>query len=656
VKASTAEPYQYFPTPYWTAAKPLALAFLHGTSYRLTAGASAKAWAGLGTDALDETGATIGAGASGSIGGTLTRLAEPAPRHYYPYPSDSTLREDVDDLFSDGLTGKVAAWLIETGGGVGDLQALGVPRVPLEERAALDAAEAGAVAESGLLTMLKGYDVMAIPDIDTVAVTEVGLSVIKALKDAMNAIKAAMTKKKLQPADLLQQLDGVRKELGNWVKYLEDPAARWIYGRSTRAAMLEIAQLRLAEAKDFSEALKRLTERGTRASTPAPVPTAETRSPRFHLDIVDVEMKGQVSAAAKAVVGGQPLISFQGVGAYAAVGAEARSRRISLRYQSFVPGAARRTLISSQETVIDYSSRRMSFEAAAGKLRERKPFLVTMSYRSVLANWFDDAFDHHHQAIPNGSGVCFGMSILREDFGAYARACKMMKKPPPGTPVLADLDEKLKALETVLTRQLRVEPEELRAFVRRAPSSDSQVDSYLIESAFAFTAPVDLVIAEHRPKALLDLNPVKQLVEKRTRGAALRLQVMRLRIRMGRDEDQSRNLIRLGWNPEPWSEEGVKPWGIGSGDETKSLLVRATGVDPTLPNWLKVSSLAIEFGIALERVRRTGADGSFDFYSQLYPEPYDPETYGLDRAEKLKAANLRGIADMVVPPVALFSQ
>ena len=189
----------------------------------------------------------------------------------------------------------------------------------------------------------------------------------------------------------------------------------------------------------------------------------------------------------------------------------------------------------------------MSFEKAAGKLQERKPFLVTMSYRAVLANWFDDAFEDHHKAIPNGSGVSFGMSILREDFGTYARACKLMKKPPPGTPVLADLDDKLKALEAVLTKQLRLEPEELRTFMRRAPSSDSKVDSYLIESAFAFTAPVDLTIAEHRPQALLELDPVKQLVEKRTRGTALRLQVIRLRIRIGRDEDKSRNLIRLGY-------------------------------------------------------------------------------------------------------------
>jgi hypothetical protein len=75
-----------------------------------------------------------------------------------------------------------------------------------------------------------------------------------------------------------------------------------------------------------------------------------------------------------------------------------------------------------------------------------------------------------------------------------------------------------------------------------------------------------------------------------------------------------------------------------------------------LPNWLKLSSLAIEFGVGFERVRRVGSDGTFDFHAQLYPEPYDPEKYGLERSQNLERENRRGIMDMLVPPVPLFSQ
>src|ERR1043166_4574828 len=127
-----------FPRAYWTATRPLVLALLQGSTSRLKAGVAADAWAGLGTLDFDETGLAIGAQAGANIGGVLTRLVDPAPRHYPPTPSDSSLNEDVDDLFEENLKAKAAAWLIETGGGVKDILELGAPRMSLVEQAEQD--------------------------------------------------------------------------------------------------------------------------------------------------------------------------------------------------------------------------------------------------------------------------------------------------------------------------------------------------------------------------------------------------------------------------------------------------------------------------------------------------------------------------------------
>lgn len=665
-----------FPKPYWMANRPLALAFLHGTTWRLKASAVADAWAGLGSlGDYDETGATFGAAVKGQAGGTLTRLADIAPRHYPPTPSDSSLNDDVDDLFEDGLKTKAAAWLVEMGGGVLDLGALGVPRTPLVElaeehewlqKARAFAGKASGSVEPGLLKLMEFYDKLTIPDVDSVAIGGVGFSLVKELVRAAKKIKSIVASKKLVTADLLAELASVRGELKDWANLLSKPQDLGLITGQTRRTLWEIARLRMAEADDFIAALKRREARkALRQSTPAARAAIVDKSPLFHLDITAVEAGGDVQA------GGKVVLMRDRANVHLAAGAEFLSRRISFRYQSFVPEAGRRTLLCSQDTAINYTSRKISVQGSLGKrkLLKERPNLVTMSYRSVLVNWFDDLDPDNHKAIPNGSGVSFGMSVLAESFGVYARVCKEIAKPLPGKPP-AEMDDDLKELETALTKQLRVKPQELRAFMRNAPSSmgnvpmedpdeEARVESYLIESAFALTAPIALDIDDHRPKSLFALDPVKTLVANGTRGTALRLQVIRMRFRIRSDDDKSRNLIQLGWNPEPWGE-GLEPWGAGSVDADESLFVRLTGIDVELPNWLKLSSLAVELGLGIERVRRVGSEGIAELYYHLYPDPYShrdpPEGFGRERAKTLEAFNHMAITDMMVPPVALFSQ
>jgi hypothetical protein len=125
------------------------------------------------------------------------------------------------------------------------------------------------------------------------------------------------------------------------------------------------------------------------------------------------------------------------------------------------------------------------------------------------------------------------------------------------------------------------------------------------------------------------------------------------------DDDKSRSLINLGWNPEPWGE-GLKPWGQGSVDGSQPWYVRLTGVDPKLPNWFNLPALALQLGIGLERVERVGSEGIVELHHTLFPQPYDPSDapagYGRPLADTLTARNWRLITDLLVPPVTLFSQ
>jgi hypothetical protein len=662
-----------FPNPDWTASRPLALAVLHGKTGRLKATVAASAWAGLGSlGDFDQTGVTFGVGAAALLGGSVTRIADVAPRHYLPTPSDSSLNDDVDDLFAAELKVNAAAWVLEVGGGVQDLKIFDVPRVPLASRAQWEAEELRhGVVETRVITALEAADALAIPVVDSAAVGQTGFAVINALRSAAKKAKAMFASKRLLTDDLVREIGDVGKELQRWIDYLSDPKKSAELGPRTRRKLRGIAQLRLKEANDFIEALERRKARKARLSTPATQPAPELISPRFHLDIMDVEAEAGISASAKAALGVEPLVSFRGRSAHIEAKAMVRSRRIAFRYQSFVPGSGR-TLTCSQEAVINYNTRDAAVEADAGTIKKteqeeqeekgkKKRFLATMSYRAVMVQWFDDLQGNNHKAIPNGSGVSFGMSILKDSFDSYARECKQMKQAPSGKPLLADLSVPVKGLETVMTKQLRVNAEELRAFMRNAPSSDADVDSYVIESAFAFTAPVALTIEQGRPKALFELDAVKKLAgPKADRGTDLRLQVIRLRIRIRHDGDKSRNLIELGWNPEPFGEELSNPWGIGEEQEDPLMVIGidanpAEG-DSVLPNFLNSSSLAIQVGIKVQRVRRAGAEGAFDFYIHYYPSLYDRKKVGKERSKALEASHAREIADMLVPPVTLFNQ
>ncbi|MFN0191864.1 MAG: hypothetical protein ACKVP5_07780 [Aestuariivirga sp.] len=648
-----------FLPPFWSSRTPLALAFLRGKSFRLNAGVYARAWAGAGTfDDIDETGLTVGVALAADGGGTITRLIDESVRHYPASSNGSALREDVDALFDANLKNKVAAWLIGTGGGVKELVELGAPRRSLADQAA----DGEVQLDKPLLQLAAAFDELTIPDVDAISATGVGVSVLKGLRAVGRKVRDAVKGDKLTTQALQSQLASVKEELEGWQRALAEPNAEKIFGKNTCINLSALAARRLAQVKRFQEALD---SRKTAKAAKPPAPQASLLP--FKLDISCFEGSASATASAKLVLP-RDKVKLQ-----IEAGAKVRARRNVFRYQAFVPSYVPALRLRwTQDTVVTYVSRRLSVDGAAQSrsFSKDRSNLVTMSYRSAQAQWFDSrGAPDQGMARPNGSGVSFGMSVLARSFAAYARFCKFVKDDPKNPE--ATLDDGLKALEKALKQQLRVGEDELRKFMRNAPSSmgrvktsldeEDVVGSYLVESAFAFTKPVALKL--DTPKTgpqtsgdLFELAPAANLIKSGTPGPELRLQAIRLRYRIQTGDEREDTMIELGWNPEPWGEDAPD----AAADAPKSLLERVTGFDPTLPNWLKMSALAIEVGIELKWIRRVGCEGLIDIHTQLYPDPYNhekpPEGYGRDLAKRHEERNWRDLSDILVPPVTLFRQ
>lgn len=655
-----------FPVPDWSTREPLVMAFLRGHSWRLAVNAEAKASFGMGNfDDPDETGLAIGAGASADGEMRVTRLIDPRARHYPATPGDSTLRADVDRLFSDRLKDHAAAWLIGTGGGVKDLLDFGAPP---HSRVA-QVADAGLTPAKAVAALLAHYDELAIPDVDAVGVSGAFGKALNGLYSAARGVRDKLRRNKLTTADLLKALAAAQAELSSWLASLEEPAAARIYGAESLPPLQSLARRRLAQARRYQEALKDRQARKVDRTKPAAVPASP-----LQLDIVTYEAHGRAAAGAKLVLPRDKL-TLQ-----LSASAEARYRRHCIRYQAQAPSTGQRTLRWTQDTVVTYATRQLQAVAQAqgrGYLKERNN-LVTMAYRSALAQWFDTGANAR-QALPCGSGLSFGVSVLSESFASYARRCRELAPKGPNDPRLPALEPELAALEQALTRQLRVRADELRVFMRNcwsgvdrvaASAEDKEpVDSFIVESAHALTAPLgifDPAKPRRWPDTLLELPSVVAYAKAAQTAppsppavatSPLRLQAIRLRFPLRQQAGTSTSMVQLGWNPEPWGEDAPG----AEEEEPKSLIERLTGYDSLMPKKdVKLTALAIEVGVEIELIRRVCAEGIVELHVQLYPHPYShkdpPSGYGRERAKALEARHYTEFCEALVPPVALFSQ
>lgn len=670
----------------WRSRSPLAVSFLEGTTYKLSTKVAGKAWAGIGSDAdSDETGMALGIGVDAMVGGggTLTMLRDEAPRHFAASPYDSGLAEYVDDLFFDNLKRRVAGWLLLNGVGAEAATKSGMPVETLETIAGELASPLSAEAKS----VIDGFDKAELSDpVDAV----IGSGLLGKLKSMGERVKKAVDaigpKRPLKTEDLLRELEDADKSYESWLEMLADNYRGSFAERpddpDQREMLRAAAEARRREILELSAALKRRRAAKQAAASKAPSPTPNI--PPVLLNVTVIEGQGSVAAGAKAsltVLEGNAAKTVQSArraagraaggdaikldGALSAEAA-AQSKRTSLRFQAAAVGTDGRVLITSQDAVLTYMNWQLKAGAtAAGASKQaRRANWVTMSYRAVIANWFDDLQPLNQEALPSGSGVAFGLSILSPRFAVYQEHCGL-----PGASV--SLPEDAQATETAIAKQLRLTPVELRSFMQSLPEGlardlAGQVDALVVESSFAFTKPVPIQVNDHRPDNLFELKPVEQLVQGKRDVDGARLQIVRLRFRLADAHERRRSFFSLGWK-EPEDDGAAEADGAadGAADDTAALtppdtrfrrfLVSLQRV-ASLPDQLKSKTFVLPGSLTIERLERVGSEGLVELHRKLYPPSFDPETLGVERARELEDRFERRLAETWVPGVVLFSQ
>ncbi len=713
--------------PAWTAAAPIAVAHLSGKTKEGKGQVALGAWAGLADNfGSDEAGLSIGGKASGGFKLRTTGLNDTEVRHFGHSAQDDNLSNYVDDVMEDNLKSRAAVWLIKVGGGAKEARGLGHVARRAGEVIAEQKERVGYLVD-GAETMAGWVDDTVIPDVDNAPIAAGLRTVVRTAASRAKKVYRWARSNTLVTDDLLAELRGAQADFKAWGDFLDPDKPNPEFpegdhpGAAFAAQILPVARLRQAEATEFIEALERAKERKTGSGQPfPPSPGQSNTRPLCYLNISTAEGWGEASAGAKlqlptALVTGKAFVRGR-------VG----SKRVSFRYQNFVPGTGvgwtGKTLVTTQDTVIHYNKILFDAEASAklrtnirpkdnpkddnshgGSKKTHKENMVTMTYRSAIGNWFDDepggsaTMRHLH---PNGSGMSFGLSVMAGRYGAYAAVCREVGRPAPGHKPrsLESSHPEEHKLEQAMKKQLRVSTEELRSFMRRAPSwvgdddletkeegdgkrkgrdggrfhhPDSDIDEFdeslidrhaslIVESGFALTsATLVRLDSEGRVPNLLEQVDFKNLAE-RSGQTELVLQSIRLRYRIAEDQDKSRSLIKLGWNPEPWTEGegGVSTPFVNKSDahEKKSWLTRMTGIDPELPNWLKSSALAVQLGLSFDKVKRVGSEGMIDLHTRFYPTPYSTNDYGPKLAQALENRAARMLSEMQVPPVMLMSE
>ncbi|MEM7060373.1 MAG: hypothetical protein AAF557_22570 [Pseudomonadota bacterium] len=698
----------------WTSRRPLAMAHLRGKTWELKGAAAASAWGGLGENFVsDEMGVSGGLKLEGAVIGRSTRLVDAEVVHSGPSAYDSGLAGYVDDLLVQNLRKRVARWLIRIAGGEKDARDLEAPATGFRARLRRYKAYGGKAVE-GAETVAAWFDDTVIPDVQNAPVVSTGKSIVRAVTNLGRKIKNRIKSSKLPEVDELEKdVQAVKEAFEDWVKVLEGGASPEERPHTeTIANFLAVAKLRIAEADELLGALRR-----TKPPDPnnndrlQPTPGQNKNDPLCHLNLATMECWAKASAGMKMVA---PTQIFK---LKAALLKRVGSKRVSLRYQNFVPGrdldGDEKTLVTTQDTLINYNLQLFDAELTAqsrkNRLAKENPkhdkfrgvsdkrhvtSWTAMTYHSVFVQWFHEPGPGSPMAMPNGSGISFGLSILTRRVRDYARACRKLGKMPAGAK-LPDLPSaQLTELEGILTKQLRVTARELRGFMRRAPQwlgddlSEKHADdnkikdfdemvlsretSLILESSFALVRPEWLRLKNGQPQDLFKINPLADVMNGKQRDdARIHLQAIRLRYRIESEDDKSRSLISLGWNPEPWAEDdkgerlGISPPFVKKSkkeneEDKRSWWTKITGIDPKLPNWLKTKALAVQVGLSVERVERVGAEGVIDLFVRNYPNPYStqdpPRGYGPERSKALENKALHQIREISVPPVALFSQ
>ncbi|SLN41057.1 hypothetical protein [Pseudooctadecabacter jejudonensis] len=672
----------------WSTDRPYCLSFLRGSTWEYGIDGKVGVWAGFGDAGdVDETGAAIGGELDLGGMGVTTRLCDPVPSHYPSYNAD-LIKRDLNGIFKENAKNAAAAWLILVGKGrklaLGD----GVPIHSTNFLARKMAAFRGA-AGTPLQDVANVWDTH-----DTAFVSRSGGDALWSIGDMLASAADTLRNKrklgKLRTKDLIADLEKAYERFDTLYQdareKLDDLAAS---SRGKVAAprgyqmtflLKNAAHHRRNEAETHLKVLRRIRDM-THFNAIAKTAIKAREVPKCYLDVNVVEGHATASATAKIVLPqlGQKDSKIM-PRAVAQIKGKCYKKRIGSRYQSFTPGHGR-TLLNTQDSVVTYASKLVTETRAlsgfgkgtTGKPTETEYNLVTMSYRTVTAQWFDDKGTESYKALPNGSGVTFGMSVLRSRIIDYTKACKALS--PLSVNNKTALSKDQIALEEAMEAQLRISHRELRAAFRASPDTmleDTDAsDAFVIELSHAFEDPVGLTFVkkDFRVKNMFDLPLVQQLLAAKpgVRVKGIRPQVIRIRYRVQQDEDRTRGLFSLGWNPlvnleEGKTRESVNPFSSqGNYDENLQEAEQFKSFDGFDPKKVKspftvVPEIAAQTSFDLTRVSRVGTECVISLHEYHIPPHYFPQDFGAERAASLTRMNAKRDAELLVPPVLLFSQ
>ena len=687
------------PPPIWTCNEPLSLNYLRGRMQSFEAEAGVGIWAGLGNPKdVDETGLSVGAFVDGAITGSSTVLRCDAPLSFGSDPAGETLKNSIETLMEENIKRKVALWILANIGDIDYAEEHGAPmrRVGYLMQGLVKDLGSGAaavvpevvnasIAGFAGITTQKGTGITLSTDLSTLG---------RAFDAARDRVKKAFGSGGLETGQLLVELDGLEKVLTEQRDFYSqtltllapavplDTAGRrqGVAGRSA-SEEVKLVDMRLDEIRELRDLLKkRRTNKQMGQADPVSRLFGDISGPPTraggHLRIVTMFGSASIDAKAKATASVfQNLRKSQdpAVRLFAEAGAKATKKRHSIKHQAVTaPGVSSRgnhPLVATADTTITHVHYALQARAGAtagarggvASGEKRISSWVTMSYNSILMLWFDAPGKTSVPALRNGSGMSFGLSILRSRLHSYQRALK-----PDISAALTDPFDR--ATEATLLRQLRLTFTELRAFVTSidtfhlnvddAVDTRGEGDSYLIESAFGLTTPIDLTIKDHVAVDLKKLDAAKTLLETEPdfqtadwRGDTLALQSVRLRYRVTHASENRKGLLKLGLTHQKNAPD--KP-DLHAAEEMARRLGGVPLVEGGVVAETTLQALPVSFGLSAEWVTRVGMEGIVDIHTWIAAGEVDGGSNRRAAAYAISDAAYR--TEVIVPGVTLFAQ
>ncbi|WP_461425778.1 hypothetical protein [Gymnodinialimonas sp.] len=318
------------------------------------------------------------------------------------------------------------------------------------------------------------------------------------------------------------------------------------------------------------------------AGKPAPAPKPLTPGP--YTMLLARSWGGTFDAGAKGAGAVDLTLVNTGVtlggeaSASASVGTSGRSRWTDYRFQVASEASGGRQIVMTQDVrqakqqldigrATDQSAAHKAYlnalhveeddedEGAAVPTGPGTAYYNTLAYSAVTVFWPYKSEGSPARALPNGSGVSFGLTLNADLF------LKWLEKARSG----GALEAAERAVQTQILASLRLTKANLKSFAKecpidagyRASMTEAGIETISLEAGFAFATQLQIPLEAHTPaiaevarpgtsyapRALFDLDKVKALD---TKGKGLILNTIRVRVPLGGTKSENETVFDLG--------------------------------------------------------------------------------------------------------------